>query len=179
VIEAARQSFASVGYAATTIRRVAADAGVDPSLVMQFHGSKRGLFLNAMALPLDTAEVIAALAAGPRRQAGARLADWFVGRVWDDPAVRTILVGRVRAAATEPEGAALVREQIADDIVVPLLRALDADRIPLRASLVSSVLIGVVMTRWVIGVEALSDRSEVAALIAPVLTGYLVGPLPI
>ena len=48
VLDAARARFARYGYDATTIRGVAADAGVTPGLVMQFYGTKERLFAAAI-----------------------------------------------------------------------------------------------------------------------------------
>ena len=44
ILEAARELFAADGFERTTIRGVAARAGIDPALVMQHFGSKEGLF---------------------------------------------------------------------------------------------------------------------------------------
>ena len=53
IVAVARSQFAQRGYARTTIHSVAAEAGVDPALVMYFHGSKRELFLAAAAIPFE------------------------------------------------------------------------------------------------------------------------------
>ena len=45
ILEAARRQFADLGYDRTTLRSVAAEAGVDPALVVHFFGSKQQLFL--------------------------------------------------------------------------------------------------------------------------------------
>src|SRR5579875_3984404 len=50
ILDAARARFASDGFAATTIRGIAADAGVDASLVMQFFGSQNELFAAVMSI---------------------------------------------------------------------------------------------------------------------------------
>src|SRR5262245_52922751 len=47
ILAAARARFAESGYERTTIRSVAAAAGVDPGLVMHYFGSKAGLFSRA------------------------------------------------------------------------------------------------------------------------------------
>lgn len=44
IAEAAGRRFASDGFERTTVRAVAADAGVDPALVLHYFGSKAGLF---------------------------------------------------------------------------------------------------------------------------------------
>lgn len=47
ILGAARALFAETGFERATIRAVAARAGVDPALVMQYYGSKEGLFAAA------------------------------------------------------------------------------------------------------------------------------------
>ena len=44
ILDAARSAFAAHGYDQTTIRGVAAAAGVDASMVMRYFGSKAWLF---------------------------------------------------------------------------------------------------------------------------------------
>jgi len=44
LIEAARARFAHSGYAATTVREIATDAGVNVALINRYFGSKAGLF---------------------------------------------------------------------------------------------------------------------------------------
>jgi AcrR family transcriptional regulator len=56
VAAAAIEQFAELGYERTTIRSVARSAGVDPALVLRFHGSKDALFRDVMQIPA-TAEI--------------------------------------------------------------------------------------------------------------------------
>ena len=51
ILEAARRGFADRGHDATSIRAIAAEAGVDPGLVMHFFGSKDRLFQAAVGWP--------------------------------------------------------------------------------------------------------------------------------
>lgn len=44
ILAAAKDAFSAQGYTATSLRAVARAAGVDPSLVTHFFGSKPGLF---------------------------------------------------------------------------------------------------------------------------------------
>src|SRR3978361_1951653 len=48
ILEAARAEFADHGFDGATIRAIASRAGVDPSLVMQHHGSKAALFTSVI-----------------------------------------------------------------------------------------------------------------------------------
>src|SRR6478609_2627172 len=85
VLEAARSRFARFGYDATTIRGVAADAGVDPALVMHFYGSKEGLFAAAI-LDIQTSamESLLAILAGPQAGMGERFTRAYF-ELWEDP----------------------------------------------------------------------------------------------
>src|SRR5947199_8475773 len=78
IADAARAEFAERGYDRATIRAIAAAAGVDPALVVHFYGSKDSLFGEVMALPPAVADGLAAIADGPRRTIGRRLAQLVV-----------------------------------------------------------------------------------------------------
>jgi len=69
ILAAARARFGDLGYDRTTIRGIAADAGVDPALVHHFYGTKESLFAAAMRLPLNPGDVVdAVLKAAPDDQ---------------------------------------------------------------------------------------------------------------
>ena len=52
ILRAARERLAAHGYDRTTIRAVAADAGIDPSMVMRYFGNKAQLFDAALDIDL-------------------------------------------------------------------------------------------------------------------------------
>jgi AcrR family transcriptional regulator len=178
IAEAARRGFAELGYDRTTIRGVAEEAGIDPALVMHYFGSKQKLFLAVMELPFDPGRELPPLLAGPRSQAGLRLARFAVG-VMEDPRARTVLIGILRAAASEPEAARLTRELIAGQIVAAFSESLTVDQPELRANLVASQVVGLVIARHVIQVEPLAslDSEALIEAIAPNLQRYLTRPL--
>src|SRR5687768_10927277 len=65
VLTVARERFATQGYAGTSVRAVAAEAGVDPALVHHYFGTKDDLFLAALELPVDPRQILLpAIAAG-------------------------------------------------------------------------------------------------------------------
>ena len=78
ILEAAKRRFAQDGYDGTTIRAVAADARIDPSMVMRYYGSKDGLFVAAADVDLDLPD----LTQVPRRQWGRRMVRHFFER-WE------------------------------------------------------------------------------------------------
>jgi AcrR family transcriptional regulator len=178
IADAARRCFAELGYDRASIRAVAERAGVDPALVMHFFGSKQRLFVSVMALPFEPEDVLPALVTRHPADAGARFAAWIVG-VLEDPQSRLIMTGMARSAASAPEVADLVRELVSARIVGGIAGGLEGDDAPLRASLVASQVIGLIMARYVIRIEPLASLAPDALVdaIAPNLHRYLMEPL--
>ncbi len=57
ILAAARERFAADGYDRATIRHIAADAAIDPSMVMRYFGSKERLFAAAADFDLRLPDV--------------------------------------------------------------------------------------------------------------------------
>jgi AcrR family transcriptional regulator len=178
IAAAARLLFSERGYDRTTIRGIAEQADVDPALVNHFFGSKLDLFATVTALPEELAAAIPRIADGPRSRVGERLAE-FLMDVLEDPDRRAAILSLVRAAASEPEAARAVREIVSERVLGPIAESLAADRPKLRASLINSQMVGLVMARYVVALEPLASlpRDEVVQAIAPNLQRYLAGPL--
>lgn len=151
---------------------------MDPALVTHYFGSKQRLFVSVVELPADPQLVVAQIVEGDPDQAGWRLARFLLGLL-EDPEGRARVTGLVRAAAAEPEAAALLRETITRDLYGPLTAALGADEPELRANLVGSQVVGLVMARYVLELEPLASAApeDVVAAIAPTLQRYLTEPL--
>jgi AcrR family transcriptional regulator len=178
IADAARHLFAERGFDRTSIRAVAEAAEVDPALVSHFYGSKQQLFVAVVELPFDPEAVLPQLVAGDRDALGLRLASFVVGMLESEEG-RSRFTGLVRAAASEPEAARMVRELVSARILAPLVAALDVDEGPLRATLVGSQVIGLTMARYIVQVEPLASApaEDVVAAIAPTLQRYLLEPL--
>jgi len=175
---AAGRQFAERGYDRTTLRSISAEAGVDPALVAHFFGSKHQLFVEVVELPFEPAEVVAMVFAGERETAGERLARFLVSAL-EDPEVRRRTTGLVRAAASEPQAAEMVRELMTREVLSRMVEALGVDDADLRASLIGSQVVGLVMARYVVRVEPLASlpSESVVEAVAPNLQRYLSGPV--
>jgi AcrR family transcriptional regulator len=178
ILASARRLFAERGYDRTSLRAIAADAGVDPALVAHFFGSKQRLFVEVVELPFDPAETLPRILAGDPAAVGTRLAELIVGLL-ETPEARARITGVVRAAASEPEAARMVRELLMREVWAPAAAALGADDAELRMNLVGSQIVGLVMARYVVGAEPLASlpAEELVAAIGPTLQRYLTGPL--
>ena len=167
---AARERFARDGFERTTIRQVAAVAGVDPALVMRYFGSKPRLFAAAAELDIRMPR----LAEVPREHLGEALARHFVHRWESDDTLQAIL----RAAATHPEAAERMREVFAEQLL-PVARELGTDRseAATRAALAASQVLGMALTRYVLRFPAIVElgHDDLVAWIAPTLQRYLTG----
>jgi AcrR family transcriptional regulator len=175
ILAAARTLFASRGYHATTVRDIAAEAGVNAALVHHYFGSKEQAFVAAMNLPLNPADLISRLRdGGPRAQLGERVVRLFA-RTWRDPATGQSLQALLRAAASTEQGATMMR-QFVEDVMLPRVSAeLGVSRV--RAAGAFSQLIGFAVAATILRAEPLASASEdeLAALLAPSVQRYLDG----
>lgn len=178
IAAAARRQFAESGYDRTSLRAVAEEAGVDAALVSHYFGSKQKLFVSVMELPFDPDVFVPLILEGDRDQAGERLAR-FVLAALDEPEAGRRFTGMIRSATSEPAATQLLRELVSSRLMGPIAAALGADDAPLRAALVGSQIVGLVMARRIVGIEALAEAetSAVVAAVAPTLQRYLTGPL--
>jgi len=176
ILSAARKRFARDGYANTTVRAVAADAHIDPSMVMRYFGSKQGLFAAAadfdLALP-DLAKV-------PADQLGATAVRHFLTR-WEGEQTTDSLRVLLATAVTD-EAAAAQMQQIFRAQLGPVVAAAGHDpaSAALRSGLVATQILGLALCRYVLRlppVVALEPEAVVRWL-GPVIQTYLADPAP-
>jgi AcrR family transcriptional regulator len=178
ILAAARQLFAQRGYDGATIRAIATAAGVDAALVVHFFGSKAALLREAIEWPFDPEVEISRVLADGRSQAGRHVVELFV-RTWDQEQRRNSIITLLRAASTEPQAANMLRDFVRHELLAPLMARLGSDRPDLRASLAASQLVGLGITRYVLGCEPLASSapSQVVAWLAPTIQRYLTGKI--
>ncbi|WP_336920999.1 TetR/AcrR family transcriptional regulator [Aquipuribacter sp. SD81] len=178
ILAAARRLFAEQGFDRTTIRQVAGAADVDPTLVHHYYGSKQRLFVAVVELPFEPDHVVAHVLTGDPAGVGERLARFVVGALEAEESRRRLL-GLIRAAASEPEAAAMLRTRLTDDLLSRVATGIGADRPEYRATLCASQMIGIAMARYVVAVEPLASASaaRLVADVAPTLQRYLTGSL--
>lgn len=169
ILAAARTAFAARGYEQATIRAVAAEAGIDASMVMRYFGSKAGLFAAAATIDLDPPELASV---APRRR-GEALVRHFIDR-WERDPSEDMLIFLLRTAVTD-RSVAEQMQMTFDRIVVGPLEALGYPAAQRRAALIGSQLMGLALCRYILCLEPLASltNDEVVAGIAPTIQRYL------
>ena len=172
VLAAARELFAERGYQATTVRAIAAAAGVTPAMIHHFFGSKEKVFLAAARIPIDPDTVLAILLAGPREQFPERLVAAF-GAAWRDERTGPALQSVLRAAVARPQEALTVRV-FAEQFMLPRVSAY-LGLPPAQVAAAVAMLLGRAVAAVLLGIEPLASASdqELAAYYVPALRAAL------
>jgi AcrR family transcriptional regulator len=175
ILAAARHRFAADGFERTTIRAVAADAGIDPSMVMRYYGSKDGLFGAAVDLDLHLPD----LATVPRDKLGETAVRHWVER-WEGALSDELLIVLLRSAVTNEAAAEHLRSVFGAQVARGLAAVVDDPaEAPIRAGLVATQMLGLALCRYILRlppVVALDVETLVASVSATVQR-YLTGPL--
>ncbi|MGJ6965220.1 TetR family transcriptional regulator [Streptosporangium sp. G11] len=168
ILSAARERFAADGYERATIRAIASDAGIDPSMVMRYYGNKDGLFAAAADVDLRFPD----LAAVPREVVGRTLVAHFLDR-WENDEGMMILL---RTGVTNEGAAERMREIFATQLG-PVTARLGADpaQAAIRAGLTATQVLGMALCRYVLRLPPVvaMSREEIVDWLGPTLQRYL------
>ncbi len=176
ILDAARTRFASDGFTATTIRRVATDAKVDASLVMQFFGSKNDLFAAVMSISPDALARFSTAFDGSGDDLGERVVRAFLEAWEGSPEESEPLMAMLRAGVVNEQAGAQLRDFIQARLIDGAgASSSDRQDAALRAGLVSSMLVGIVVGRRLVGVPILAeaDVETLVTVVAPAIQSVL------
>lgn len=181
LLDAARVAFHSRGYARTTMRGVAAAAGVAPSLMRKYYDNKEQMFAAAMRLPFDPSRAVPELLSPGLDGMGERLVRGTFDVLKDDSA-RQQIVDLFQAGASAGRAAQAMREFLEESVIDRVAAAVGIPDARMRSALISSHLIGLAATRYVIRLEPLASAPEddVVRMYAPLIQDLLdpTKPLP-
>lgn len=177
VLAAAKARFAAEGYEKTTLRAIADDAHVDPSMVLYLFGSKADLFRESLRLVLDPDVLVGALRGSldDDPDIGTRMVRTYL-RIWETPETATTLRAMLHAATSNSDAHETFRGFMQDYVLTAVSGELGGgEQARLRAMLAGSQLVGTALLRYVMKVPPLSTLSadDVLRLIAPTVTRYL------
>jgi AcrR family transcriptional regulator len=170
ILAAARDHFAKLGYERATVRAIAADAQIDPALVIRYFGSKEDLFAEAADFDLRLPD----LATSRSGRMGDGLVEHFMTRWEEDDTFLALL----RTAVTHEDAARRIRDVFAEQ-VMPVIAALSVDPAGrgTRAGLVASQILGMALCRYVLKLPPVvaMTRAEVVAWLGPTVQRYMTG----
>lgn len=169
ILDAALQLFSEHGYDATSMRAVAARAGVDPALVRYFFTDKETLFASTVTKRSVVPERLIEAFAGDPAQVGYRVTDTYL-KLWVAEDTRPLLMTLLRAAVTTPRAAEMFFETLGVHVGEKIGDAQGAG-----FSLAASHLLGIVMTRHILEVPAIVQmpHEELVKNVAPTVQNYL------
>jgi AcrR family transcriptional regulator len=177
VLDAARAAYARRGYLNTTLKGVAAAAGVAPDVVRRYYDNREALFVAAMRLPFDPAMSIAQLMAPGMDGLGERLVRVTL-RLLDDPETRDQLAEMVRDGAGASRATASLREFLEAEVVDRAALLLGVPDARMRVTLATSYLLGIASMRYVLKLEPIASATEdeIVRLVAPAVQMALTTP---
>ena len=179
IVEVAREHFKH-GYEQATVRRIAADAGVDVAMVYYFFGNKEGLFNAAVIdIPEHPLHQLATLLDDGHDRVGARLVRRFIEH-WDAGDTFDPLLAVWRSAADQPIAKKLLHDTLAGPVAERVAADFDVDDAVLRVELVASHLMGLAFARYQLRIEPIASTGidELVAWVGPTVQQYLTGPTP-
>lgn len=176
IIAAAVDEFGEQGYEASTVRAIAARAGVDSALVHHYFGTKADLFAEAVGIPMRPDIDVPGILNGPRELVGERVVR-YVLEAFEKPDVRRRGVVLIRTAIGSRLTTPLLAGFLSRELIGRIARTLDVDDAELRATLVASQIAGLLVARYVIKLPALAAASvdELVTRVGPTVQRYLFG----
>jgi AcrR family transcriptional regulator len=177
IVDAARERFMRDGYERTTVRAIAAAAGVDVAMVYYFFGNKEGLFsASALTGPEHPLHQLAALLDEGPNQIGQRLVRRFVEH-WDEGGAFEPFMAVWRSAAIQPQARQVLHDALAGPVAERVAAEFGVTDAELRVELVASHLAGLAFARYQLKLEPIASTpvEEVVAWMGPALQRYLTG----
>ena len=174
ILAAARDQFARHPYDRASVRAIAAQAQIDPAMVLRYFTNKETLFATVVDIDLHLPD----LRTVDSDSRGEVLLRHFLS-MWEGDEKQDSLPILLRSAVTHEAAAARLRE-----VYLHQLREMVATVVPepeaaRRAALLGSQLMGIALTRYVLRLPDMAERDAdgLVADIAPTLQRYLTGNL--
>ncbi len=176
--DAARTSFATDGYAGTTMQGIARSAGVDTKLIRYYFTDKETLFAECLVLPPEFIARVRAASASPIEHRGEELVRTLVW-AWGTPEIAVVLRTSILVAGHSSRALALVKTAFVASLVPAIMEGIPAPERQARAGFVATQMLGLGLARYILEAEQIADvpDDDVVAVIGATVQRYLSGPL--
>lgn len=157
------------------MRQVAEQAGVDAALIHHFFGSKVELFRAAIDVQRLAGMVANELQAPSGDDAAERIVRLYLQVLF--PTQQRTLAAVLRTALGSPDEIPQIREMLHGTIVAVASQAIGGEDAALRAELIGSQMIGLLLMRHIVGVEPVASASvdDLVRLLVPPLRSLIEG----
>lgn len=175
ILQAAREAFHEFGFDGANVRGIAAQANIDPSMVIRYFGSKQELFAAVVGVDLRLPD----LRKVPKSRRGQTLVAHFLSR-WEGDPRDDVLIMLLRSAMANEDAADRLRGIFAKQVVGALRPVVDRSELRRRSALVASQMLGVALTRYILRIPAVAQQSpdQMIRDLGPTIQRYVEGPLP-
>ncbi|WP_250006202.1 TetR family transcriptional regulator [Actinoplanes sp. M2I2] len=173
LLEAARARFADDGYAATTVRDIADDAGVNVALISRYFRSKEGLFEACLTTAVD--EMRRAAGSATLAEVPQRIAEQAAGIDSGGIPQRLVLLLRSSGDARADEIRIGILRSYADNLATLAGWTGDDDDLLLRAQIAIAASLGIAMLRSKTRLEPLASAGaqELVDPLSDLISGLL------
>jgi AcrR family transcriptional regulator len=142
---AAKELFSNNGFERTTVRDIGARAGIDPSMIIRYFGSKDALFARVATPDLELPD----LSGTDSEVIGETLVRHFLAQ-WEGEHGGKGLAVLLRSAASNEDAADRLLQIFRTQVFPAVARAGPPDNAPMRAGLVATQLLGLALARYVL-----------------------------
>lgn len=169
ILAAAHKIFVRYHYQEATVRKIAAEAEVDPGLINYYFGTKQRLFREAMALPADPARIIHDILSQQSADLGRHLSKLAL-EAWEQAATAGTLSALFSALVTDEETQRIFRNYFVTEIV-PVIKEFAGRDGALIAQVVGAYGAGLILLRYVVKMEPIASikREDLMEILQPVL----------
>ncbi|QWF83410.1 TetR/AcrR family transcriptional regulator [Amycolatopsis sp. CA-230715] len=176
ILDTARALFGEHGYGGTTVRAIAAGAGVDPAMVFYFFGTKQSLFAAAIEMSAQVPPALESIFTGGLDGIGERMIRTLLENM--DASGRTPLALLTRSPQADGQTETLLREYIDREITGRLAALLNGPDAAFRAGMVNVQLLGLAVARYLVRIEPIASSSvdELVSRFGPLVQHCLTGP---
>lgn len=176
ILDAARERFLTGGYTKTSLRSIAADAGVDVALLSYHFHSKQGLFTAAMEIPVRPGELLDKALDAPLEQWPERILRTVL-HAWEDPNIGPVLVQTVLASAAQGGRGGRFDEFLETELLGRLKARLGGRDAEARATGILLTIAGLLSARYLIRVPTVASASpeSLVRIAAPSIAVHLRG----
>ncbi len=179
ILSSARELFARNGISKTSIRAIAAAAGVDSALVHHYFGTKEKLFAAAVNIPVNPVEMLKPLRTTPVSELGYAIPA-LVLPLWETEMGDALRAALRSAMAGDQIGmfAFFLRDVVLKEIAPKVDTPAGSGIV--RAEFAASQMLGIIMARHIFELQPFASLpiDQVIDTVAPNLQRYLTGELP-